>query len=146
QTAVVSPIALSPAFLSFPGQLVGTTSTAQEVLLTNNSGATLTVSSLTVTGANAGDFNVSPNTCTPSVGIGGSCVINVTFKPTKVSSSIATLNVNDSATGSPQIVSLLGGGTDFVLGASRNGSTSATVPSGQMATFNLQATSFGGFS
>jgi hypothetical protein len=42
-------------------------------------------------------------------------------------------------------VSLSGAGTDFSVGTASGGSTSATVPPGQMATYNLQVSPVSGF-
>ena len=71
----------SAGSLSFAGQLVGTTSGAMSVTLTNSGTATLNIPSLALTGANAGDF-AQTNTCGASLGAGASGTINVTFTPT----------------------------------------------------------------
>jgi len=103
------PVALSPANLSFAGEPVGNSSAAQTVTVTNNSGSTLTVSSVTITGADSGDF--SETTTCASVAHAASCPIHVTFTPTAAGSRTATLNVVDSATTSPQTLALTGTGT-----------------------------------
>src|SRR5207248_1451501 len=49
-------VSLSPTSLSFSNQNVNTTSTAQTVTLTNSGTGALTISSIALTGTNAGDF------------------------------------------------------------------------------------------
>jgi hypothetical protein len=115
----VAQATVSPTSLTFSKQTVGTTSAAQTVTLRNNLLTTLTVSSLTFTGADSGDF-AQTNTCGGGLGGGGlggggvaaqsTCTISVTFKPTAKGTRTATLNVNDSANNTPQTVSLTGTG------------------------------------
>ena len=105
----VAQATVSPTSLTFPKQTVGTTSGAKTVTLRNNLLTTLTVSSLTFTGADPNDF-FQTSTCDGSVGAQSTCTISVTFKPTAKGARTATLNVNDSANNSPQTVSLTGTG------------------------------------
>ena len=105
------PVAvLSPITVSFVNQLVGTTSTAQTVTLTNagSAGSTLTINTKTITGANAGDF-AQTNTCGASLTAGASCTFSVTFKPTAVGSRGATLSVGTSDPVSPTVTTQLTG-------------------------------------
>jgi hypothetical protein len=95
--------------LTFAKQSVGTTSAAKNVTLRNNLLSALTVSSITFTGADPGDF-AETDTCDGSVAAQSSCTISVTFKPAATGTRTATLNVNDSANNSPQQVSLTGTG------------------------------------
>jgi hypothetical protein len=104
-----STVSFSASTLTFAGQAVGTTSTAQAVILTNTGGASLTISSLALAGANAGDFGQN-NNCGSSVVAGGSCTINVTFTPSAPGARTAAVAVTDNATGSPQTVNLTGTG------------------------------------
>jgi hypothetical protein len=121
---------------------VGTTSTARILTLTNGAGSTVTISSIQVTGANSGDFGQSSN-CGSSVAANGSCAINVTFAPTAPGSRTATLSVNDSASGSPQTVSLTGTGTAALAGLSPGSFAFASQPaatSSSAQTFTLSNT------
>ena len=99
-------VQFSPASLSFPPQIRGTTSTVQVVTLTNRGNVGLNISSLTA----SGDFTQT-NNCGSSVAAGASCTINVTFAPATVGSETAQLTVTDNAFDSPQTVSLSGTGT-----------------------------------
>jgi hypothetical protein len=103
-------VTLSPGDLSFGNQPVGTTSAPQTVMLTNSGSATLTISSISVTGTNAGDFSKT-NTCGTTVAAGASCTISVTFTPTAPGMRTASVNITDNAQGSPQMIALSGTGT-----------------------------------
>ncbi|PYV24233.1 MAG: hypothetical protein DMG27_13410, partial [Acidobacteria bacterium] len=56
-TGTTSAVTLSPSSLAFGNQQVTTTSPAQNATLTNSGTAPLTISSISLTGANTGDFN-----------------------------------------------------------------------------------------
>src|SRR6266478_4715886 len=102
---VAPAAALSPASLTFAGQLVGTTSSAQSVTLSNTGSATLNIRHIAMTG----DYTQTHN-CGGSLGAGASCNINVSFKPTATGMRTGTLSVTDNASGSPQTVTLSGSG------------------------------------
>jgi hypothetical protein len=102
-------VAVSPTSLTFAAQSIGTTSASQVVTLVNNSSVTLTITSISFTGSNSSNFNQT-NTCGGSVIAGGSCTISVTFTPNASGAFTATLNITDSASNSPQSVSLSGTG------------------------------------
>jgi hypothetical protein len=101
---------LSPSPLAFPGTLVGTSATALSMTLSNPGTAALTISSISVAGANASSF-AQTNNCGASLAAAASCIINVTFTPASAASLTASLAVADNATGSPQSVTLTGTGT-----------------------------------
>jgi hypothetical protein len=95
---------------------------SQTVTVTNNSGAALTFSGITVTSGTG--FAISPaSTCptsTPSapsnpLAAGSSCTVAVTFMPTTSGSQTGTLTLSDGASGSPQTVRLSGAGVASVL-------------------------------
>jgi hypothetical protein len=110
-TGTAPGVSLSPASVTFGNQLVGTTSAASAVTVTNNGTASLSFTNI----AAAGDFAVAAGgtTCstTAPVAASGSCVINVTFTPTATGSRSGSLTLSDNANGSMQTVSLSGTGT-----------------------------------
>jgi hypothetical protein len=107
----IAPVAdLSPANLNFGNQNVGATSAPMSVTLTNSGNATLTITSITITGTNFGDF-AQTNTCGSTLAPRAKCAISVTFTPTAIGARSASLSVTDNAAGSPQAVSLSGNGT-----------------------------------
>jgi len=79
------------------------------VTLTNVGTTALTITGKAITGTNAGDF-AQTNTCGSSLAASASCTFSVTFKPTASGTRTAALSVTDSASGSPQTVSLTGTG------------------------------------
>jgi hypothetical protein len=102
-------VALSPWTLTFPEQLVPTTSASQTVTVTNTGAAPLTITSF----AASANFGQS-NTCLSPVQAGHFCTIDVTFTPTTTGLLSGTLTITDNsngAAGSTQTVSLSGIGT-----------------------------------
>jgi len=81
------------------------------VTLTNKTSGALPISSVAITGANAGEFAVSSNACGSSVAGHLSCRVNVTFVPVTTGAKTAALTIADSASNSPQSVSLTGTGS-----------------------------------
>jgi hypothetical protein len=85
--------------------MVGSTSAAQVVTLTNTGSASLSISSIVA----SGDY-AQTNTCGSFVGIGANCTISVTFTPTATGSRPGTITITDNAGNSPQTVNLTGTG------------------------------------
>ncbi len=109
-TGTAPAVSFSASTITFGGQAVGSSSPPSGVSLFNTGNALLSISSITITGANAGDFSQT-NTCGVSVAAGGSCNINVVFTPTASGTRTATVSIADNVTGSPQSISLTGTGT-----------------------------------
>ena len=103
-------VKLSAASLTFASQAAGTSSAAQTVTLSNSGTASLSLSSVTVTGGQADDFALA-KTCGSSLAAGASCSLSVTFKPVSAGTKVASITVIDNAAGSPQSVALKGTGT-----------------------------------
>jgi len=143
-TGVAPAVGLSPTPLTFRNQLVGTMSAVQTLTMSNSGTAALSISSIGITGANAGDFTQT-NTCGASVAASAGCSISVTFKPSTNGARIAAVTVTDNASGSPQAASISGTATDFSLGPAPGAPTSATFTAGQSATLNLQVNPVSGF-
>ncbi len=105
---------LLPASLNFGSITVGKTSAAQSSTLTDTS-ATIAVSitSMTLSGANPANFKITSASTCPSHGTVSplkSCLVTVTFTPSKTGSRSATLTVNDNTSGGTQTISLSGTG------------------------------------
>lgn len=103
-------LSLSATTLALPNTVVGVTSAAMPVTLTNTGGSTLTLSGATIGGTNASDFAIAANTCGSSVAAAASCTISVTFSPASTVSYSAVLTLTDNVSGSPQVVNLTGTG------------------------------------
>lgn len=109
-------VGLSASSLSFGNQSVGTTSAAQNVILTNTGSATLSIQSLAITGTNSTDFALFPSsTCGSTLAAASSCTISVTFTPTAAGVRTAQVAITDNALGSPQSVTLTGTGTQAAV-------------------------------
>ncbi len=104
------PLTLSPSNLYFGNVSVGNSSLPIVSTVTNNTKATVTFSSILVTGSNASDFSQT-NTCSAGLAAGASCTISVTFAPTVIGARSAAVTLTDSAAGSPQAITLHGSGT-----------------------------------
>jgi VCBS repeat protein/centrosomal CEP192-like protein len=141
-SAGATTASLAPQTLTFAERATGTTSAAQSVTLTNTGSAQLTISGISITGANKGDF-AQTNNCGSSLAASAACQISVTFTPTGMGARSAAISVSDNATGSPQMVALAGTGPDFSMGAS--GAASATVTAGHTASYTISLAPGGGF-
>ena len=94
-SGVAAPVAtLSPTSMDFGSIVVGRASSAKTATLTNTGGGTLTVASMTWSGANAPEFTLG-GTCgiNTSLVAGRSCTISVTFRPFDVGVRSASLGV-----------------------------------------------------
>jgi FG-GAP-like repeat/Abnormal spindle-like microcephaly-assoc'd, ASPM-SPD-2-Hydin/FG-GAP repeat len=146
-TVPVAGTSFSPVSLTFPSQTVGSSSAATAVALTNSGAVVLTVTGITLGGADAGEFSQT-NNCTTVQPL-ATCTINVTFTPTAAGTATANLIVSDSAGSGSQVVVVSGTGastSDFTLGMPSGGSSSSTITAGGSATFGLLLTPTGSFS
>jgi hypothetical protein len=112
-TGVPSPTAISfsPNDYNFGTLALGATSSTVDVVIGNvTSGAPMTITGLTLTGPNAGDFALGTGTCGATLAAGASCAQNVTFTPTGLGQRIAALQLTDNGAGSPQLAGLAGFG------------------------------------
>ena len=109
-TGLGATASLSASSLTFPSQLVGTTSSSQQITLQNTGNTALSITSITLGGSNPGDFSLS-QTCGNSVAAGSNCTLTVTFTPTARGARSATVSIVDNAADSPQTISLTGTGT-----------------------------------
>jgi hypothetical protein len=106
---VINPKAsYKPGSLHFGSEPIGDSSTLG-VTLTNTGTTALDITSVGVTGANAGDF-VPSNACPSSLAPGDNCIISVTFTPSMAGPRSADLTVVDNAEGGTQNVPLAGRG------------------------------------
>lgn len=156
-TGPVPAVTLNPTSLSFPGQNVGTTSTAMSSTLTNTGTASLTITSLAASAHYAVvNGNNSCPTGTP-IAVNASCTINVTYSPTAATANGAdtgnvTIMSNDP--NSPTFLTLSGTGLAPIVGLSPNprtfpdtnvGSTSAaqtvTLSNSGNGTLNISSIS-----
>jgi Tol biopolymer transport system component len=100
---------LSPASVDFPDQAVSVASGAQSITLTNTSALDLPITGISRTGAHPNQFTAVSG-CGASVPAGGSCTIDVTFRPSTAGLKSAAVRVNPGAGAAAQSVALSGNG------------------------------------
>jgi hypothetical protein len=109
-TASGPVVSLNPTSLKWGKVVVGNTSGAKKVTVSNTGQSTLNFTSITTTG----DFAVAPFTgktaCGSTLAKGASCIVKVDFKPTQTGLRTGQLLFTDNAAGSPQTVALSGTG------------------------------------
>ncbi|MEI6620673.1 MAG: choice-of-anchor D domain-containing protein [Actinomycetes bacterium] len=120
-TAIIPEFSPSLASIDFGDIKIGPSGTtpSEVITITNSGNAALNfeTGSITVTGANAGLFTITANTCSTaatSVAPGGACAVKVRFAPGTLGAKTASLDFVDNATivppVSPQHISLSGKG------------------------------------
>jgi FG-GAP-like repeat/Abnormal spindle-like microcephaly-assoc'd, ASPM-SPD-2-Hydin len=103
-------IGLSPNPMNFGQQKTGTTSSPQQLTITNYGSTTVTVSEIMVDFS--ADFTVSGvGNCEQALAPGATCQVPVTFSPKQRGHISATLSVVDNGGGSPEIARLTGTGS-----------------------------------
>jgi hypothetical protein len=138
-TAIAPGVTFTPTVLpAFPLQTVGTVSPAQMVVVASTGSSQLTVSSITLTGANAADFAVQPASLTLQAGASEN--IPVSFKPTAAGSRTANLVIVHNAPGSPETIALSGTGQAAVPAVTASPTSLAFHAAG---TLNVTLTSTG---
>ena len=111
-TSAAAGITLTPTSLSYNSQVAGTTSAVQTVTVKSTGTSPLSISSITLSGTNPGDFSQANNCPTGSstLAVNASCTISITFTPTATGTRTASVTITDNAASSPQNVSLSGTG------------------------------------
>jgi hypothetical protein len=73
---------VAPTTLTFTSQLINTTSVSQPVVVTNTGYGPLTVTAIGINGAGRLRYAQTSNCLTAAIPVGGTCTVNVTFRPT----------------------------------------------------------------
>jgi hypothetical protein len=108
-TGTGTAVKLAPGSLNFGGVKVGTKSSPKTVTMTNLGSTPLSITGISIGGANPGDFSQT-NTCGSSLASNASCVISVTFSPTALGTRSAYVSIVDNDPASPQKITLSGAG------------------------------------
>lgn len=133
-----------PAVNVFPGSFdfgqreIGT-NFPQTFQLTNSGTAALTLSGISFSGPNPGDFAQTNNCIGSTLQPAATCAINVTFTPTAVGNRSAMMSIGSNAPGSPQTYSLTGTASVAMLGlgVASGSSSSASITPGSTASYLL---------
>ena len=113
-TGIQPMLSPTPSSLSFGNQVIGTTSAAQMVTLTNSGTAVLHITGITT----EAPYSLSGGTCLTlpqSLNPAGSCTIYVQFAPTAMGSALGSVSITSDAPTSPNTIALSGTGTQSVL-------------------------------
>ncbi len=101
---------VAPGFIAFGNQAVGQPSAVATATLTNTASNALTITSITVSGPQSGDYQ-QVNDCGTSLSAGADCTISIAFTPQAPGARSAVIQITDSAINSPQVISLSGVGS-----------------------------------
>ncbi|MDQ1424385.1 MAG: trimeric autotransporter adhesin, partial [Acidimicrobiaceae bacterium] len=125
-------------------------------IVANTGSKPQTITSVTLTGSQSGEFTVSPDTCVGAVAGGGTCTVTATFTPTGAGSRTAKLVVKSDAnvsatatlqgTGQAGRLGLDPNPTDFgvvPIGTSSN-AINVTITNGGAAVLGISAVRVGG--
>jgi hypothetical protein len=103
--------------LKFAAQLKGTASAAQTFTIANTGNADLAITNVVITGADAADFKIDPDTTScnfaagNSLANGASCQVGVIFTPSAGGTLVANLTLLDNTVNNSNTVNLSGTGT-----------------------------------
>ena len=136
-TGTAPVLSVSPGALSFGSVTVGASSGASTVQLSNTGGAALSVSSLSVGGANPGDFILTAPAMPLQIAAGASASVSLVFKPAASGTRSAVLSVASNA--SSASVTLSGEGA---TGGPRAQLTPASLDFGAVAVGQSVAKTF----
>ncbi|MEI6076593.1 MAG: choice-of-anchor D domain-containing protein [Verrucomicrobiota bacterium] len=115
------------ATVDFGSVIVGANTVARTFVVTNGGSVSLTVSSISLSGANPGDFSVSGIALPAVVNAAGSTTFQIAFTPAINLPRVATLQItNNDATASPFVVNLTGQGSVVAPTAFTGSSPSGT--------------------
>ena len=108
-TGSVPSFSLSTSSLSFGTIVVGTTSSANTVTITNIGSVLLPITSISLGGTNPSQFSRTHN-CPAQLVVGAKCTVSVKFKPTSTGSKSATLKITPGGGAAVKTVALSGTG------------------------------------
>jgi predicted GH43/DUF377 family glycosyl hydrolase len=105
----VGVVTVNPAGLTFAALVVGQSSSSQAVTVVNKTGA-----GITLTPSITGDYVISYNYCTGTIGAGASCYVYVRFMPQSSGTLSGTLTLTPTGGASAATVSLSGTGVGMI--------------------------------
>ncbi len=128
-------VSVTPSSIAFGNQAVGVKSAANPITVKNTGTASLSISSIAMTGANTVSFTQT-NNCPSSLAASAACTVNVTFDPTSAVAKSASVTIIDAV--GTQVVTLTGSGvstspivvnpTSIAFGDQTVGAKSAAKP------------------
>ncbi len=122
-TGIAATVTLKPTSLKFGSLLLGTSSSAETVVLTNTGSGTLSFTSVGISGTNASSFVLtSSSTCKTGsiVPPGSTCTLVVMFAPQAIGADSAKVTLGDNSLSGPKSLSLSGTGLGPAVQLSSN--------------------------
>ncbi|HEV2617520.1 MAG TPA: choice-of-anchor D domain-containing protein, partial [Candidatus Acidoferrales bacterium] len=132
-TAPAPAVSLASTALDFGSVNVGGSTSQPPVLLKNTGSAALSITSIGITGSNAGDFtqtSTCPLVSNGTLAPGASCTISVTFRPTAGGARAASVVISDNANPAQQTIALSGTGATASVSLTPTSLTFATQNEG----------------
>nr|MBA3914661.1 choice-of-anchor D domain-containing protein [Terriglobales bacterium] len=111
--AVAPTLGVSTSSMSFGSEPIGLPSVPMQSTITNTGTGPLLISSITITGANAGDY-AQTSTCPispSSLAVGASCTISATFNPTALGVRFGNILITDNVVAGNTTITMTGTGT-----------------------------------
>jgi hypothetical protein len=116
QAIPFGPVAPSPAGVTFDHTPVTVVTGSRTVKLTNGGASSVSVDGVAITGAEAGNFQTSDDTCNgAALAPGEACHVGVRFAPASMGTHRAVLEFREGGGASAQRVALLGTGLSPVV-------------------------------
>lgn len=112
EAASTATITISPSSLAWGSQDLGVAAAAKTFTLTAGGSGSVNFSNFGFTGADAGDFSITANTCGTTLAEGSACAVTVVFKPSAIGNRVALFSVADNAIASPQTAEVSGTGAN----------------------------------
>ncbi len=103
-------VTITPGNLGFGGQILGTTSSAQTVTITNTGSGTLGSIAISISPGSAASVFPFTTTCASTLAAGASCTVSLSFAPAVQGLATGQLQVADDAANSPQSIPIAGSG------------------------------------
>ena len=127
-------LGINPSQIAFSGVIVGLSSPAQAVTLTNSSGYPVTSLGL----AAAAPFAITQNGCPATLAAGDSCSVSVQFQPTSTAAAVGSLAISSAAPAISFHVQL--SGTGLALAVDSSSIAFSTIAAGSSTTKTLTVT------
>lgn len=116
-SSTLPEIGVTPTVVDFGEVNTGSTSPAQAVTIQNLGDVSLSISNITLSGADAGRFAISSNNCGASISAGGSCTVQLTFTPTAMGNRSAFLVITSNDSDESTVNVVLTGATPGISGS-----------------------------
>jgi len=141
-TAAQPQVTLNPTSVNF-GNVYLHTMVSQEITVQNTGNATLTFTSITLTGKNGGGMFRVQNSCPKTLAVGHTCDVEVFFNANQIGPRTNTLSFFDNAPGSPQQVGFTATVINPKVSFNLNPVNFGTVKQGHSKSVNVTITNTG---